>query len=410
MHVLIVAPYYAPDLGPAAPLYTMLSEGLVKRGHRVTMIAAVPHYPSGQVLAAYRGARLWRSSENGVEVIRVPLPSMNRANLAKRLLQFICFHFGATLAGLGKRYDVALVGGPGLQVWLPFAALVVFRRKPAVFSVHDVYPNVGVTLGIFRHRPVIAAVASLERFCLSRAFAIRILSESFRTGLRALGAPETKMALIYDWVDTELIKPMPKDNCFTREHKLTDRFVVLYAGNLGLSQGLEHVLTAAEQLVDQEDLLFAFVGDGAGRQNLMAQAEHRRLKNVEFLPFQPRERLPEVLASANVSLVILRRGIGTGSLPSKTFSVMASGRPLIASVDEGSETWNLVKMAKAGICVPPENPSEIVKAIIALKKDKEFSERLGRNGRIWAEQNHSSQSAAEQFEKLLLAAISSKIS
>jgi colanic acid biosynthesis glycosyl transferase WcaI len=385
----------------------MLSEGLVQRGHKVTMIAAVPHYPSGQVSNAFRGKRIWRSTENGVEVIRVLLPSLNRANLAKRFLQFVCYQFGATWAGLSKQYDAALVGNPALEVWLPFASLVVLRGKPAVFSVHDVYPDVGITLGVFRHRPIIAAVAGLERFCLNHSFVVRILSDSFRPGLRALGTPDTKMALVYDWVDTDLIRPMPRDNAFAREHKLNDRFIVLYAGNLGLSQGLEHVLCAAEQLADQQDMRFVLVGDGAGRDHLVTEAERRRLRNVQFLPFQPRNRLPELLASADASLVILRRGIGTASLPSKIFSAMASGRPVITSVDEESETWNLVKRAQAGLCVTPENPSELVDAILKLKQDKGLRERLGRNGRIWAERHHSSRSASEQFEKLLLKAVSS---
>jgi colanic acid biosynthesis glycosyl transferase WcaI len=215
------------------------------------------------------------------------------------------------------------------------------------------------------------------------------------------------MALVYDWVDTDLIRPMPHDNPFAREQNLKDRFVILYAGNLGLSQGLEHVLTAAAQLVNQQDISFVLVGDGAGRDHLVTEVKRRQLGNVQFLPFQPRNRLPEVLASADVSLVMLRRGIGTASLPSKIFSVMASGRPLITSVDEGSETWNLVQRAQAGLCVTPENPSELAEAILKLKQDKGLRERLGRNGRIWAERHHSSRSAAEQFEKLLLKAVSS---
>jgi len=409
MNILVTSVHYAPDFGPAAPLYTMLCEGLVKRGHKVTVIAAVPHYPSGQVQEAFRGRRTRHSVENGVEVIRVPLPSLDRVKLAKRLLQFVCYHFGASWAALGRReFDVVLVAGPGLEVWLPFATLVAFRRKPAVYSVHDLYPDVGVTLGIFRHRPVIAAVAFLERFCLNHAFTVRILSDSFRPGLRALGVRDNKMALVYDWVDTDLIRPMLHDNPFTQEHNLGKKFVVLYAGNLGLSQGLEHVLTAAAQLAHDPDLHFLFVGDGAGRENLMAEVERRGLGNVQFLPFQPRDRLPEVLAGADVSLAILRRGIGTGSLPSKIFSVMASGRPLIISLDEGSETWKLVEKAGAGLCVAPENPSELAKAIVTLKQDKDLRERLGQNGRIWAERHHSAPSAAEQFEKLLSAAVLSE--
>lgn len=404
MRVLLIARFYAPDLGPTAPLWAMLCENLARRGHEVTVIAAVPHYPSGQVLAAYRGKWIWRSSENGVEVVRVAVPSVDRANLAQRLLQFICYQLGATWAGLSQRYDVLLVTNPALEVWLPFACLAVLRRKPAVFSVHDVYPDVGIKLGFFRHKLVIAAVAGLERFCLNHAALVRILSESFRPGLRALGVPEAKMALVYDWVDTDLVRPLPRRNAFAREHDLIEQFVVLYAGNIGLSQGLEHILTAAELLAYHGDLRFVFVGDGAAREHLVAQATQRRLANVQFLPFQPRPRLPEVLATADASLVTLRRGIGSGSLPSKSFSILASGRAMVASVDEGSDTWNLVKRAEAGLCVPPENPSRLAEAILTLKQDETLRKGLARNGRIWAERYHSPQSAAEQFEKLLLSA------
>jgi colanic acid biosynthesis glycosyl transferase WcaI len=405
MRILMIVPYYAPDLGPSAPLFTMLSVELLRRGHQVTVIAAVPHYPSGRVPDAYRGARIRRSLERGVEVVRVPLPSMNRSNLAQRLLQYMCYQFGATWAGLHLQYDVVLAANPALWVWLPFASLAVARRKPAIFTVHDVYPDVGVTLGVFRHKPVIATVARLERFCLNHALAVRILSESFRPGLRALGVPDSKLVLIYDWVDTDLIRPLPRDNAFAREQGMTGSFVVLYAGNIGFSQGLEHVLTAAQLLAEHRDLQFVIVGDGASREHLGLRAQQMGLTNVRFLPFQPRPRLPEVLATADVSLVTLQHGIGSGSLPSKTFSIFASGRPLLASVDEGSEAWDMVERAGAGLCVPPENPSRLAEAILALKQDPERRERLGRNGRLWAERHHSPQAAAERFEKLMLDAV-----
>jgi len=167
-------------------------------------------------------------------------------------------------------------------------------------------------------------------------------------------------------------------------------------------------LSAAEMLTDQQDLQFVFVGDGTGRELLQTQAKQKQLKNVQFIPFQPREKLPEVLASADISLVILRRGIGSASLPSKTFSIMASGRPILVSVDEESETYKLIKRADAGLCVPPEDPSKLAEAILTLKQDKALCERLGRNGRDWVEQHHSPQFAAQQFENILLEAISSK--
>jgi colanic acid biosynthesis glycosyl transferase WcaI len=401
MRVLMIAPHYAPDLGPSAPLFTMLCEGLVERGHEVTALTTVPHYPSGQVSSRYRGKWIRRSTENEVRVIRVWLPSVNRANFAMRLLQFLCYQVEAVSAGRGLEYDAVIVANPALWVWLPVVYFVSLKRKPALFSVHDVYPDVGVTLGVFHNKYVTAIVASLERYCLNHSRVVRILSESFRPGLRNLGVPDAKMALVYDWVDTDLIRPLPRDNQFAQEHDFVDRFIVLYAGNIGLSQGLENVLAAAKLLSDQHDIVFLFVGDGPEREHLVVQAEAQALRNVQFLPFQARDCLPQVLASADISLVTLRRGIGTGSLPSKTFSILASNRPIVASVDEQSETWNLVQKAEAGLCVEPENPAALVNAILALKADRELRERLGRNGRMWAERKHSPQSAAEQFEGLL---------
>lgn len=394
---------YLPDGGPAAPLYTMLCEALVKRGHAVTVIAGVPHYPSGRIPAAFRDWRVKTMMENGVQIIRVPLPSVNRSNLALRLLQIVCYQVGAALAGLCQKYEVLLASNPALEVGLPYVLLTILRRKPAVFSVHDLYPDAGIALGIFRHRAVIAMVAALERFCLDHSVHVRILSESFASGLTALGTPADKLALIYDWVDTGLVQPLPRQNSFSNEYKLDGYFVVLYAGNLGLSQGLGTVLETARMLADRPEILFLFVGDGAGKEGLVGQASE--LNNVWFLPFQPRERLPEVLASADLSLVILKRGIGANSLPSKTFSILSSARPVMACVDEGSDTWRLVKRSRSGCCVLPEEPAALAEAILAMKMDPAQSQQMGRNGRAWIEKYHSPQVAAEQFERLLVSAI-----
>jgi colanic acid biosynthesis glycosyl transferase WcaI len=252
---------------------------------------------------------------------------------------------------------------------------------------------------------VIAAVSRLERFCLRNSEVVTILSDSFRPGLRALGVPDEKMAVTYGWVDTELIRPMPQANPFAKEQGLADSFVVLYAGNLGLSQGLENVLAASEQLVLEKDIRFVIVGDGASRELLVRKAAERGLSNIQFLPFQPRQRLPEVLATASVSLVQLRTGIGSDSLPSKIWSILASGRPILAAVDEGSEAWNLVTRAEAGVCVPPESPSALAKAVLALKNDPALCERLGQNGRRWVERYNSPRAAAERHEALLAEAM-----
>jgi colanic acid biosynthesis glycosyl transferase WcaI len=223
--------------------------------------------------------------------------------------------------------------------------------------------------------------------------------------MRSLGVSDAKTVLIYDWVDTDLIQPMSRENSFSREHGLVDSFVVLYAGNIGLSQGLENVLTAAEKLSGVAEIRFVFVGDGAGRERLEKDAAKRGLTKVLFIPFQPRARLPEVLATADVSLVILQKGIGSGSLPSKSYSILASGRPLLASVDTESDMARLVERSQGGICVPPEDPEALAQAIRTLKANPLQREKFGINGRAYALKFHSPVSAAEQFDELLRKAI-----
>ena len=405
MRLLVVTPHYPPDGGPSAPLFGLLCETLVRRGMDVTVIAAVPHYPSGRVLKEYRGHLVRRTEENGVRVLRVWVPSINRSRLLQRGLQFFCFQVGAAVSGFSRRYDIALFANPGLVVWLPFAVHAVLRRIPSVFSVYDVYPDVGIALGVFRGRAAISTVAALERFCLRHASFVRIISESFAPSLRRLGVPDSRLTLIYDYVDTELIKPLPRGNAFAAENGLLDRFVVLYAGNLGLSQGLENVLLAADLLSSYPDILFLFVGDGTGRSALLSEAQKRQLDNVRFLPFQPRPRLAEVLATANTSLVILKKGIGIQSQPSKVLSILASGRPLLASLDEQSAAADLVKRSAAGLWVPPDDPERLAEAVLTLRNAPERCEELGRNGRQYAERHHSVKSAAEQFESLFCVAI-----
>jgi colanic acid biosynthesis glycosyl transferase WcaI len=406
MKILIVSPYYPPDLGPSAPMLAILAESLVSSGHNVTVLASVPHFPGGQVAEEYR-CRLWTWENcNGVRVGRAWIPSGNRANIAHRLLTFFVYQALATLAGLRLKYDVAFMTNPAIETGLPFTLLGCMRQKPVIFGVWDVYPEVGIRMGLFRKHAVINMVGFMEDFCLQRAHSIQVLGEGFVADLANHQISPDHIIVIPPWVDTKLIKPIQRHNSFSYENNLDDSFVVLYAGNLGLSQGLNTVLEAARRLRDRYEILFLFIGDGSGKTQLVSQASG--LNNVRFLPFQPRESLPEVLACADLSLVSMKNGIGSSSLPSKTFSILASGRPVLACLDEGSDAWNLVQRSQAGLCIPAGDSKELVKAIIWLRDDPAWRELMGRNGRAWAEKNHSPQAAAEQFELLLVNAIEDK--
>lgn len=397
MHVLLITPYYAPDLGPSAPLLTMLSEDLVASGHQVTVLTSVPHFPTGQVASEYRG-RAWRwEILNGVRICRVWVPSGNRANLRHRLLTFVVYQVLASLVGLRLTYDVALVINPAIETGLPFALLVWLRRKPCIYGVWDLYPEVGVQLGVFRSSIVIALVRSLEDFCLQRAALVQALSDGFLPNLQARKGSPANLLVIPPWLDTGFIQPLPRRNAFSKEFSLDDYFTILYAGNLGLSQGLGNVLSAAHLLAAHSEIRFVFVGDGAQRKELVAQSRQLRLTNVQFIPFQPRERLPEVLATADLSLISLQAGIGNGSLPSKSFPILASGRPVLAIVDQDSSIYNLIQQSDAGVTVAPSDPQGLVNSVLTLLEDPERRQQMGQAGRDYVVQHHSREMATHEF-------------
>jgi colanic acid biosynthesis glycosyl transferase WcaI len=191
---------------------------------------------------------------------------------------------------------------------------------------------------------------------------------------------------------------MARDNAYRREFGLQDRTVVMYAGNVGLSQSLDLVLDAAAVLADDPDIVFVINGGGAARPDLERRAAGR--PNVRFVDMQPKDRLPEVLAAADIHLVPLKRGLGRASVPSKLYSILAAGRPLVASIDPGTEVARITAEAGAGIAVAPEDPEAFTKAISRLVHAPDEAAAMGRAGRAFVERWASPAAVAAQYEAL----------
>jgi colanic acid biosynthesis glycosyl transferase WcaI len=400
MRILLVTPYYSPDLGPSAPMLTMLCEDLAAAGHQVNVIAAVPHFPDGIVEDRYR-TRVWHASrENGVGILRLRIPGGRRSNLFHRLIVFFVFQISASLAGLRLKYDLLLITNPALETWLPFVILGWMRRKPVVFAVWDIYPDVGIQLEIFRSPVTVWIVRQLENFCLMHASAVQTLSENMAGILTQRVRHETPLRVIPPWLDVNAFQTASRQNSFSRQHMLDDSFVVMYSGNLGYSQGLEHVLDAALRLQGHSSIKFVLIGDGPQRNDLIVKAQKLRLQNVYFLPFQPRETLPEVFATADLALVSQQARVSTSSLPSKTFGWMAAGVPILAFAEPRSDLGKLLQNEQTGQCVEPFDVDMFVRSLLELERDPMRRQQMGTNGRTRARQDHTRSAACTSFESL----------
>lgn len=400
MRAVVIVPHFEPDVAPTGAVMTRLVHELALRGHTIEVITSLPWYREHRIEPGYEGRLVRYEDTPWGRITRIhPFASTDKRNIGRRALGFLSFSAIATLlTARGEDADVVLAISPPLTLGVTGWVVARARKAPLVFNVQDVYPDVAVELGVLSNPAVVAGARCLERFCYERAQAVTVLSEDLKDNLAAKVSSPHKVRTIPNFVDTEWIKPVARESSYRKEFGLVGKFVIMYAGNVGLSQGLNVMVDAAAACRHVQDVIFVINGQGAARSELERQAQ--ALDNVRFIDMQPTSRLPEVLAAANVHLVTLRRGLSRASVPSKTYSILAAGRPLVAAVDEGSEIARVVERARAGIPVPPEDPEALTKAIRRLIESRPEAERMGQAGRAFIERWLSPAAVAAAYESL----------
>lgn len=400
MNITVICPHFAPDVAPTGEVMTAIVTELIERGHRLHIVTALPWYRHHSLEPGWEG-QLWRDERTQWgRITRIhPFPA-DKSDLVRRALAFGGFTFlAAVLASVGERPDVVLAMSPPLT--LGPAGWLVARRfdVPFVFNIQDVFPDVAVELGMLTDARVIAASRWVERFSYRRADVVTVLSDDLADNVGAkIGAGTAKVRVIPNFVDTDRIKPAERENSYRREYDLVGKRVVMYAGNVGLSQSLDLVLDAARAFVDEPDVVFVVNGGGVARDDLVARAAG--MDNVRFVDMQPRERLPEVLAAADVHVVPLKVGLARSSVPSKLYSILAAGRPVVASVDPGTEVDKTIQRARAGLSVPPGNPEAFVGALDEVLASPERAVEMGMSGRRFVEAWASPAAVARSYEML----------
>jgi glycosyltransferase involved in cell wall biosynthesis len=341
---------------------------------------------------------------NGVRILRVRSTTFERSRLHLRAANYATYLTDSVLTVLrGRRPELVLcmtdppiVGDIGLIVARRFGI-------PLLVISQDVFPEIAVQLKRLENPLLVGVLRSLVGLYLRRADRIVAIGETMKRRLEAKGASPDRIAVIPNWVDTQSITPLPRDNDWARKRKLAGHFVVMHSGNVGHAQDLETLIRAATFLRDLDDLRIVIVGYGARYGDMVGLAKRLELGgSVRFLPYQPREVLSESLSAAHVHFVGLGKGLSGFVVPSRLYGILSAGRPVVVGADPDSETSRLVAEVGCGIVLPSGRPELVARAIREAHEGHHDLEGMGAKGRMYVELEADREVAIGRYRALIL--------
>jgi glycosyltransferase involved in cell wall biosynthesis len=402
MRIFYIIHYFPPELNGGATRASELARLWAQAGHDVTILTGFPNHPSGRIPDTYRRRLFQEEFVDGYRIRRTYIYATPNKGFAKRILNHLSLMVSTVIGSvLKERPDVIIASSPPLFMGISGYLLSRLKRVPYVFEVRDLWPQQAIDLGMLQNRHIIRTMEALELFLYRHAAKVIGVTESTKRLLSERGVPAEKIDTIFN--GTDLDQPASNSTLYEPaiESLLEGKFVVSYIGTMGLSQGLAVILDAAKCLEEANPLVhFLLVGDGAERERLESLSRTLGLANVTFLPPQPRNQIPTLLAKSGATLVLLKDlPLFRSTIPSKIFEIMACGTPLILGVR--GEARGIVQQSGAGICIEPENAGSLVEAVEMLCAQPHLCRQLAANGPKFVRDHFDRSHLASRYSDLL---------
>lgn len=404
-NVLVLTLVFPPDNVSTAHIMGNLASDLKRAGHDVRVITTTPHYNidehAQQRQPLRRSFPFFRRSEfEGVPVLHVAMPQKEKSVL-RRLVSWSTFHVLSTTAAVFSRPkpDVILCPSPPLTIGVSAWIIARLRRARFVYNVQEIYPDIAISLGALKSRTLIGLARALERFVYRRSSAITVIAPRMQQRLIERGVPQSKLLVIPNFVDTADLMPMPKDNEFSRELGIVEKFVVNYSGNVGPAQGLETLVRAAEFLRGDDRIHFVITGNGTLFDAIRDQV--RGMPNVTMLGYQPFSRMPAIYASSDVCVVPQAAATGSDAVPSKVYRIMACARAVLAVTESASDLATLVETSGAGVHARPDAADDLAKLLASLASDRAQSVAMGQRGYDYVRNSNTREMITKQYEEIV---------
>lgn len=403
MKLLLLCMNYAPEKTGIAPFTTGLSQELARRGHQVTVATTFPHYPEWSTQEPYRGKWFLTETMQGVTVRRTRVFLPRGTGAAERVLYDTSLSIGHFLSGLSVRdVDLILAVEPPIQAGAIGRVLGLLRRVPYAIWVHDLALEAALAVGMMRTSPVMSLAQKLEDWAHANASKIFVISQGFLQNLERKGIPASILQYLPNWADDYAGEIKPDGTAFRRTHGVCDEAVlVLHSGNMGVKQQLENVLDAAARIDAATGIRFMLVGDGSRKQELIEYAQRAGAANVLFLPLQPDDVVPQMMAAADILLVNQHADMVEAVMPSKLLTYMAAERPVVIAAHPDSEPAREVRDGECGVVVAPDQPDVLAQAILELAREPARRARLGQRGRAFVQENFARTRLMDVFEAQL---------
>ena len=404
--ITFVINYFYPDLAATSQLMTELT-GRLQNEFDITVIAAQPGYAGEN----HDSKKLFEEDYlESIKVVRIKLPEVNKNSKVSRMKYISSYFLLANIALLKEKgTDVIFtISQPPVLGGLIGTIGKLLKRSRHIYSVHDFNPEQAAAVAYTNNQAVFKIAKAVDKLNCSYADQVLLVGEDMAETLKGRfeGERVPDHTVISNWTDENAIVPLEKDEPaiqeFLKTHGLQDKFIVMYSGNLGLYYDLENLIQVSKQFVDQPDIVFLFIGEGAVKQRIQEYVDENNLENVKFLPYQPKDFLKYSLNAADVHLVVNQKGIKGVSVPSKIYGVMAAGKPVLGVLEQGSEVQRLIFESGAGVVIEPQNYQGIVHAINYLKSlEPEELKAMGLKGRVYLEENLTRDTSINKYRHVL---------
>ena len=399
MNILFFNRSFYPDTEATGQFLTELCEDLTKLGHKITVICGKSYHVSNDE----KGQLIKRESYKEIEILRASGTTFPKKSLFLRLVNLGTYFLNAFFAGFLIRQKpdivIALTDPPLLGLHGIFFSKL-FGAK-FIYYCNDIYPDVGMITGRLRHPIYIFILKTANMLSFNLADKIIVIGEDMKKRVEKKGIDGKKIEIVHNWADTDALFPISVTG-FREKYKLENNFLVMYSGNIGLTQNLNKLLEVAENSRNIKEIKFILIGEGADKDKLQSITSEKKLTNVQFLPYQPKEELNQSLNAADIHLITLEKNLAGVMVPSKVYGILACGKPFLAWVDEESEVATIAKKFNVGIVVEPGNVKEMTNTVNWAINNPAKLRQMGENSRKVAIDLFDRKISSNIFNKVLI--------